>query len=232
MGWLGNLAGAAVSGISALFGGKMASDANAKLQRDFAQNAVQWKVQDALKAGIHPLYALGAPTMSPSMSVGGLGEGLASMGQDVGRAIAQGGNAADRELMALQAERVKAETGLIQAQTAKLVTAGTGPPSPIGSTAVIPGQEQITPKVRFMGQDIPTDLGTSDMQTFENRYGDEGPVAMALPFAVLAADIKKNLSQMSLADILRWIDRKTATSISVPQNYSVSRGRYYPGKRR
>lgn len=33
---------------------------NANLQREFAQNSIQWRVNDAKRAGIHPLYALGA----------------------------------------------------------------------------------------------------------------------------------------------------------------------------
>lgn len=39
---------------------------NANLQREFAQNSIQWKVQDAIKAGIHPLAALGASGYSAS----------------------------------------------------------------------------------------------------------------------------------------------------------------------
>lgn len=37
------------------------------LQKEFAQHGVQWRVQDAIAAGVHPLYALGAniPTFSP-----------------------------------------------------------------------------------------------------------------------------------------------------------------------
>lgn len=33
---------------------------NLSLQREFAQNSIQWRVNDAKAAGIHPLYALGA----------------------------------------------------------------------------------------------------------------------------------------------------------------------------
>lgn len=33
---------------------------NRDLQKEFAQNSIQWRVDDAKKAGIHPLYALGA----------------------------------------------------------------------------------------------------------------------------------------------------------------------------
>lgn len=40
---------------------------NRALQREFAQNSIQWRVADAKKAGIHPLYSLGAntPTYTP-----------------------------------------------------------------------------------------------------------------------------------------------------------------------
>lgn len=44
---------------------------NANLQREFAQNSIQWKVQDAQKAGIHPLYALGAGGYQASPSYAG-----------------------------------------------------------------------------------------------------------------------------------------------------------------
>lgn len=37
---------------------------NIELQREFAQHGISWKVDDAISAGIHPLAALGADTMS------------------------------------------------------------------------------------------------------------------------------------------------------------------------
>ena len=42
-------------------------------QKEFAQNGIRWKVEDAKAAGIHPLFALGAQgaTFSP-ISVGEL----------------------------------------------------------------------------------------------------------------------------------------------------------------
>lgn len=63
-----------------------------KMQAAFAKNAIQWKVADANKAGVHPLYALGAPTMNYSpVSVGGGGYGGGSIsGQDISRAIGAG----------------------------------------------------------------------------------------------------------------------------------------------
>lgn len=35
-------------------------DRNIQMQTDFAQHGVQWRVQDAKNAGVHPMYALGA----------------------------------------------------------------------------------------------------------------------------------------------------------------------------
>lgn len=64
-------------------------------QKEFAQSGVQWKVSDAAKAGVHPLYALGANTVSyapqsvgsTSLPAADYGH-LADAGQHIGRAIA------------------------------------------------------------------------------------------------------------------------------------------------
>lgn len=47
------------------------------MQREFAQNAIQWRVNDAKAAGLHPLFGLQGnnATFSPSAVVGGSGEG-------------------------------------------------------------------------------------------------------------------------------------------------------------
>jgi len=68
---------------------------NAALQREFAQNGIRWKVEDAKAAGIHPLAALGANTISYTpQAVGDLGGGgsrwggvIRNMGQDISRAM-------------------------------------------------------------------------------------------------------------------------------------------------
>lgn len=70
-------------------------DRSDSLQREFAQNGISWKVQDAERAGIHPLFALGAQgaSYSPSTFIAGdlprrnTFSSLASMGQDVSRAV-------------------------------------------------------------------------------------------------------------------------------------------------
>lgn len=62
---------------------------NLAYQREFAQNGIQWKVNDARAAGIHPMAALGANTVSYSpMALGDIGSDLRkSSGQDLGRAV-------------------------------------------------------------------------------------------------------------------------------------------------
>lgn len=90
---LGSLISAGSSLLGGLFGSKSkdeAAEKNAALQKEFAQNSLQWKAADAKKAGIHPVYAMGAPTYTPSSVYDGsspVGQSLASAGQDIGRAI-------------------------------------------------------------------------------------------------------------------------------------------------
>lgn len=108
---------------------------NRALQKEFAQRGIQWKVADAKAAGLHPLAALGAQTSSPAVQVGGspLGDSLASMGQDISRAVAQGTPVAKRNqqfveaTQALQLERGSLENQLLKAQINKLNMPGTGP---------------------------------------------------------------------------------------------------------
>lgn len=65
-----------------------------QFQREMAQNSISWRVQDAQRAGISPLAALGAPTFSPTVSAppvdysaggGGsnIGAGLRNLGANI-----------------------------------------------------------------------------------------------------------------------------------------------------
>lgn len=74
--------------IGGLFGSDD-KDQEYRRQKEFATQGITWKVEDAKRAGIHPLYALGAPTTSYApQSVGGSDYGsMSGMGQDISRAI-------------------------------------------------------------------------------------------------------------------------------------------------
>ena len=96
------------------------ADQNIQLQKDFAQQGIRWKVEDAKAAGIHPLYALGANTHSFSPvgigTTGGgdsLGSSIAAAGQDIGRAINVARTKKERE----QAQSQAAQLAGLKART-------------------------------------------------------------------------------------------------------------------
>lgn len=65
-----------------------------QFQREMAQNSIMYRVGDAERAGISPLVALGAPTYSPSLQVGGVDYGASrSSGFDPASALIKAGGA-------------------------------------------------------------------------------------------------------------------------------------------
>nr|DAV66438.1 MAG TPA: minor capsid protein [Microviridae sp.] len=95
---LGSIVGSAIGAVGSLIGGSMSANnqqamagLNYKAQKEFAQNGIRWKVEDAKRAGIHPLYALGASTsaFSPVSGYGGdfgISDAAANLGQGFERA--------------------------------------------------------------------------------------------------------------------------------------------------
>lgn len=138
---LGPLISAGSSLIGGILGNQQANK-QAKLQKEFAQSGIQWKVEDAKKAGIHPLAALGAQTTSYApVSVGGpsIASGLANAGQDIARGIDATRSATARvdaytkTIQDLNVRRMGLENELLGSQIAKLNTTGPKPPFPDGS---------------------------------------------------------------------------------------------------
>lgn len=91
------IGGSLISGAASLIGGAFSSSRsgrearlNRKMQKEFAQHGIRWRVEDAKAAGLHPLYALGAqtPSFSPVYSSDSIGPALADAGQSIGRAVA------------------------------------------------------------------------------------------------------------------------------------------------
>lgn len=102
---------------------------NIRYQKQFAKKGIQWRVNDAKAAGLHPLYALGAqvPAFSPVMDA--TGSGLQSMGQDISRAVKATLTPADQKLLDLQIataqaglDRTYAETALLQSERLKNIS--------------------------------------------------------------------------------------------------------------
>lgn len=113
---------------------------NEALQREFAQSGIRWRVEDAQKAGIHPLYAMGAslPTYSPSTYIPAASDtswtqSFAQAGQDFGRAIAAGSTQTERHasrMEALAADRAELENAILRTRLAKENQSMLGPPIP------------------------------------------------------------------------------------------------------
>lgn len=100
-----SLGGAALSTFGRSGGGYSGPDPltmsmlNYQHQKEFAQNAIQWRVADAKAAGLHPLAALGASPLGFSPSFSGaipsstdwdfsaMGDAIGKMGQNIGRAV-------------------------------------------------------------------------------------------------------------------------------------------------
>lgn len=155
--------GAAIAAGASLVGSALASrssgkqvdaqeainEQNLKMQREFAQEGIRWRVADAKAAGIHPLYALGAslPSYSPSTFIPGetghLGQGIAQAGDYIGRAVDATRTSDERtreRLNALAIERGELEADLLRSRIALLEQQRNPPIPALNPKQMIPGQ--------------------------------------------------------------------------------------------
>jgi len=203
---------------ASLIGGMLANKANKKAaareyeqQKEFAQSGIQWKVQDAEKAGIHPLYALGANTTSYApQSVGGSDFSfLADAGQNIGRAIdstrsnPEKANALALTASKIQLEGLQLDNDIKRAQLASamaLARQGSAPGLPTMSTMPgllgMPGQgdaPQIEgPNVQLQKKIAPTNYGDPSFEIgaapetaiYKSKHGyvPQIPQALSEPF--------------------------------------------------
>lgn len=158
--------GSALSGVASLgglFGDKglsprMQAATEAAYNREVMQNQIQWKVDDARKAGVHPLAALGTNTVSwsPSMSGGGGGDTaiqrISEAGQGIGRAASAFADSRMKKILFEQEVRMNelkikdAEVSLQKNASANaLATAPGSPPALNGADiSFIPSQNTRT----------------------------------------------------------------------------------------
>lgn len=164
------------------------------LQREFAQNGIRWRVQDAQAAGIHPLYAMGAsvPTYSPVSTAftpnTGFVDGLARMGQDISRAVHSTRTEQERHaavLEGLQIERAHLENDLLRSQIAKMNHSQVGPAMPSGgplpsAAAPLDGQGQAFEVVKPEVPATQGPVGNQEAGAFpEVRWARTGSGGMA-----------------------------------------------------
>lgn len=250
MGFFEDIAGGLIGSIGKIIGTDMANNsaeniaaANQANQMAALQHGISWKVADAKRAGIHPLYGLGASTgqFTPvSQDVPDWGSALGDMGQSIGRAAGAAADAPQREMLLegarldLEHKRINNDIGRadLASKLATLSQAGNPPPFPsnsvinprslLGSGAV--GRKQGGEDVRvepdsrqFMkfGKREPVLTNAPDAQIVENRYGDL--VQELYGLGLLGADVFNNV----YPPIRRWIGDKS-------KNFRSPSGYYTP----
>lgn len=134
---------AAISGASNLAATGLSlwnSSKNRKQQKNFAKKGIQWRVQDAKAAGVHPLYALGAQTHSfQPVQIGGAVNALSQAGQDISRAV-DAGSSQSKRLKQLTLERAGLENELLRSQIARNNSAQLSPATPGQDRYLMQGQ--------------------------------------------------------------------------------------------
>lgn len=157
MAW-GAIAGAVANAGLDLFKGHQATShadfwngMNVALQKEFAQNSIKWRVEDAKRAGVHPMAALGISpaSFSPvSTSIPSISDSsyLSDMGQNIDRAIMAGKDQAarneaehnNRQFNNLALEKAGLENDLLRAQIDSMRA--------VRSTALTPPAPSVEPR--------------------------------------------------------------------------------------
>jgi len=176
LGGVGQLAG----GISGLFGGgsgtaqqqiraqNQAAFDNLQFQRDAANFGIRWKVADAQAAGVHPLFALGAPTFNPSpVGINPVADdprpdysaALSNMGQGISRALASTMTKDERQNQLYQSVKMQQDitrgdlqNQLLRSQIARMQSDQIGPAFPAtGDNGPLAGQGNLPARSNPLG---------------------------------------------------------------------------------
>lgn len=177
---------------ASIIGGAISSNAsrqnaqsNINQQREFAQQGIQWRVEDAKKAGVHPLFALGAnlPQFSPVHAEDSMGPALAEAGQSIGRGLAARGTPQERLMFLAQLRAQEAQIGeseerrsLIRLERMKLMREMLGTPaapdfSP-GANNLLPEGQVPSERLTGMVEEVPSKVSS---------YSKEGNVQAGVP---------------------------------------------------
>lgn len=102
---------------------KKAARRQYKYQKRILQNQLSWRVNDAKRAGIHPLYALGLSPASYSAPVNtgsNIGEGIIEAGQAIGGAVSRLPSRGERKETDLRLKLLESQIGETDARTLAL----------------------------------------------------------------------------------------------------------------
>ena len=117
----GAVAGGAISANAASQG----NDASLNYQREKDKNIIQYRVEDAKKAGLHPLFALGVnPGSGAPIRVGeqDFGRGISQAGQEIGGAISRRQTPMNKQMQQAQLDNLQSQTRENDAQAIMLTS--------------------------------------------------------------------------------------------------------------
>jgi len=247
---------ALIAGGATLIGGVMnrdsqreANEANAAAQERFAREGLQWKVEDAKKAGISPEYALGAntTTFNPTHTSDRSGDMIADAGQSVMRSVLATQDAKSRQTdEALKVETLrgmKLDNDIKQTQFTRVPYTTGMPPFPSMTGNVIEGQGNSPVK------DVPMERTGASRSTPHSEGGSIPTVGWGMTHdggltPVPSQDIKNRIEDQLVPE-LTWAGQNlVAPNVgkgpkppkdALPPGYdywrwSISRQAYYPSK--
>lgn len=239
--------------IGSILGGIFGSSAKKKeiaYQREFAQHGIRWRVNDAQKAGIHPLAALGAniPSYQPVGLGDDLSRGFSEAGQSLDRAMQAKQSAPERamarESLKLDLERKRLEnenlaTSLAASRLALVNQPGNPPPMP--SITAKP-ESSVSNYLQGQGNasdgatkvtDIPLERTYSDASRPWNEAGAVNEVGYARTptgWAVVPSqDVKQRLEDDMLSQVPWHIRNRLAQSFQRDLNppFPAPAGKYW-----
>lgn len=151
---------------------RQATKAENDRQYDLARNSIKYRTEDAKNAGIHPLYAMGSPTMSSSFATNStdhsMSDAVKSGGRNLDRAIS---TTYEKQLQAKNLENINADINLKNAQTAGYVAdlKNASNNARINQTGRKAGDSTA---LKIAGDTIKPNKNWSDAEKIEERYGD------------------------------------------------------------
>lgn len=191
-------------------------------QKEFAQNGIRWRVEDATRAGVHPNVALGAQG-SQYVPVG-LGDNdtaasFSAAGQDFSRAIEATRTSPERAGAYVQAtealtlERMGLENELLRAQI-RGAQQPVGPPFPLSnSDYAMPGQPSSGPALMVEKGPFKMAPGWSPAQDVEDQYTE----AISFPYGI--AKFVRDLGHQISLDAPRVKEVYESRPVRGSQNY-------------
>lgn len=185
---LGGIAGAVGNYFAQKSANKAASKEAKKARAhelNILQNQVGWRVQDATRAGLHPLAALGMNPASSGVGAAqtfGSNTDYAAMGADLGRAIDSAADPKDK--VAAAAIQLGLEKSNLENEYTKTQIASQRMRNAQMAAPGIPGGQSNPEKMTLPGTNVTWDVNTPGIaQRGEDTYGEIGGEALGLAAA-------------------------------------------------